>query len=159
MKFQRLLIPTISFTLTVIPFLIKYFYKQKIKKKSYYEAIFPRYEYHKCREHVNKRNKIKCNDLNCPRKFLDKILDFISSAKASVSICCNHITLQEVKEVLVKMHKQGIQVRIITDKEMLYATRSQNRSFGIVGNIVFILYYRSELLLLSFKFNMVYNSF
>ena len=48
---------------------------------------------------------------------LSEIYRHLCSAKSSICVCVFHITYSDLAEVLIAMHKKGVQVKVITDDE------------------------------------------
>ena len=66
--------------------------------------------------------------------FSRTLLNLIKSAKKSIDICVYCISCHEIVDEVLKRHKVGVKVRLITDKEMEQAHGSQSHRFMKNGN-------------------------
>jgi len=57
----------------------------------------------------------------------------VNSAKKCIDLCVYCITCSELADVIVRLSKLGVQVRVITDREQLDASGSQVGYFRIEG--------------------------
>lgn len=124
---NKIILPTIIVTVTGLPFLLKYLLKQKYKKilesledqdenNCYYQCIFINMDNFYCRPHV--LEKKDCSP-SCSHEYEKTILSFIISAQKSICLCMYMMSLKQVNYELIKAHKRGIKVRLITDRVML----------------------------------------
>ena len=58
---------------------------------------------------------------------------YVQSAKKCIDLCVYTITCSELADVIIKLSKLGVQVRVITDKEQLDASGSQVGCFRMEG--------------------------
>jgi len=58
---------------------------------------------------------------------------YVQSAKKCINLCVYSITCSELADVIVKLYKLGVQVRVITDSEQLDASGSQVGHFRMNG--------------------------
>lgn len=126
-----------------LPISIRYFHKRKYKRKLreleesvkkkdyYYDIINTNYNNFNCREHIY--NQTFCSP-TCAAAEINRLEKFVSSAKKSISLCMYIQTLKQVQNALVKAHRRGLQVRLISDITMLKERQSKShllQRFGI----------------------------
>jgi len=58
---------------------------------------------------------------------------YLQSAKKSIDLCVYTVTCSELADVIVKLNKLGVQVRVITDSEQQDASGSQVGYFRLEG--------------------------
>lgn len=109
-------------TLTVTPLIIEYFLRRKTKRipeqydKGNCKCMFTSFKMNgECKQHII--DKVPCNE-NCALMILRYIVDLISSADKSVSVCMYLITCREIAEAIINCHKAGKRVRVIVDERM-----------------------------------------
>ncbi|XP_002163305.3 uncharacterized protein LOC100209424 [Hydra vulgaris] len=82
------------------------------------------------------------NDKPCPNKsckFLHKpsslgyLMNCLNQTIFSIDVCIFVITSQDLSEILIKLHKKGVIVRIITDYEKMDLNNSQIEQFRANG--------------------------
>ncbi|CAL1541037.1 unnamed protein product [Lymnaea stagnalis] len=70
-----------------------------------------------------------CVKQNCrfshEKSSLSELYKHLCSGKTTVDICVYIITCKDLAEILMKMFKRGVKIRIITDKDQLQASGSQ----------------------------------
>lgn len=117
--------------LTLAPLLITFFLRRKINDisnnydNSYYKCKFISVTMNsECRQHIY--DKVPCY-AGCSLILLNEIIDFVSSATKSVSVCMYLLTSYEICNVILNCHTSGKQVRVIADERMWGCTGSQAR--------------------------------
>lgn len=81
--------------------------------------------------------------------YIDRnLLSYIKAARKSIDICVYCISCFEIADVVLKRHKVGVKVRVITDLSMEVAHGSQNPRFMKDGipNIISIAIFNSYFL-------------
>lgn len=131
-------IPSVIFiTFCALPLALHYFLKRRYKKlienlkdedNYYHQCIFINMRNFGCKQHLV--NKNECSDY-CSYSQLKTLINFISSAKLSICLCMYTLTLKQINIELVKAHKRGVNLRIITDQVML-KTDAANFNFSIL---------------------------
>ncbi|XP_018576423.1 mitochondrial cardiolipin hydrolase-like [Anoplophora glabripennis] len=120
-------IPSVIFiTFCALPIALHYFINRKYKKllanlnlkdeDYYHQCLFIDMKNFKCKQHLI--NKDECCD-HCSYNHLKTLINFISSAKLSICLCMYTLTLKQINVELIKAHKRGVNLRIITDQVML----------------------------------------
>ncbi|KAJ8957560.1 hypothetical protein NQ318_020600 [Aromia moschata] len=115
---NKLLQPVIFIALSSLPLIINYFLKRRYRKLIEELKIADEY-YHQnfnCKQHLIDRTE--CSE-NCSYAHQETLVKFISSAKTSINLCMYTFSLKYVNLELMKAHKNGINIRVITDKVML----------------------------------------
>lgn len=110
---------------STIPVLLTHLLKKKHRKSIelmknkednyYYHSIFFNMDNFDCREHV--RVKGECSE-RCSYAQLKTLVNFVASAKISISFCMYMLTIKELNLQLLIAHQRGVKVRLITDKVM-----------------------------------------
>jgi len=64
-----------------------------------------------------------CNRQHCQfahaKTSLTRFLAYLSTAKRSLDVCVFTITCDEIADTVIRLHKQGVKVRVITDDEQV----------------------------------------
>lgn len=131
-------------SLTLIPVVIEFLlwrYQRKTyaisnNDNSYYKCMFTSLNNWKCRQHIY--TKMPCGSA-CSYMMLKDIVDFVSSATESVSLCMYLVTCYEICNALLDCHKQGKKVRVIVDERMWGCTSSKGRilmRYGAVNRVL-----------------------
>lgn len=134
----RVVIGALWVVVTTLPFVLRYFLKQKyenLNKKlqnqedeSYYQCIFFGSRNFRCKSHF--LEKSDCGEF-CSYTQFQRLLHYIASAKKSVSLCMYILTLKEVQTALIQLSRKGVKVRIITDKVMSKTKVAQDLFAGL----------------------------
>lgn len=95
-----------------------------------YNFIFVTNDNTNCVDHI--RKQLPCGE-NCSHNYLQTILNHLSSATTSIVICIYHVTLQSILKELSDAHKRNINVRIITDREMVHHSSSIIKDLRKIG--------------------------
>ncbi|XP_052069010.1 uncharacterized protein LOC127708201 [Mytilus californianus] len=70
-----------------------------------------------------------CRNSNCrfshEENSLSKLFTYLMSARTSIDICVFVITCSDLAELLIKSHKKGVVVRVVTDNEQVDVPGSQ----------------------------------
>ncbi|KAJ8978224.1 hypothetical protein NQ317_016375 [Molorchus minor] len=114
----------ILITLSSVPLMVSYLLKRRHKKSMqqletedeyYHQSLFINMKNFSCKQHLIDRKE--CGDY-CSYTHLETLLKFISSAKISICLCMYTFTLKQINMELIRAHKNGIKIRIITDRVM-----------------------------------------
>lgn len=128
-------------SLTIIPLLIE-FYLRKYQRNytisnnndTYYKCMFTSVNNSRCRQHII-YDKRPCG-ATCSYVMQKNIIDFISSATESISLCMYLLTSLEICNAILESHKKGKQVRVIVDERMWGCSGSKGRILLRHGNII-----------------------
>lgn len=151
------MVPVVVFTITVLPLLLKYLLNRRYRKllqlieaqdeaDCYYQCIFINMDHFSCRPHLLER--VVCGP-NCSYGHEKRLLSFIVSAQKSICLCMYIMSLKQVNYELIRAHRRGVNVRLITDKGMLRTDVMQN-------NVRYLQQNGENFILLQFKLIMVY---
>lgn len=118
-------------SLTLFPLLLEFFLRKREteisiadRNKHSYKCTFTSATNAQCRQHVY--NNAPCA-AHCSALVLKDIVNFISTATESVSICIFLLTSREICDALIEHHSQGKQVRAIVDQRMWGCSGSKGR--------------------------------
>lgn len=119
-------------SLTFIPVILEYYSSKCRKEITNYTSccLFVTPANIECRQHIFKN--ISCGN-RCSNTYILKIVEFIESAKHSISLCMYLLTLRQIGEALCEAHKKGVIVRYITDAEMAGATGAKVKQLKECG--------------------------
>lgn len=109
---------------------------QKDTKGSLMKVLFFPDNEVSCRTHFTERHGCtsqRCRFSHDPENAYAQLLQYVKSAKKCINLCVYSITCSELADVIVKLYKLGIQVRVITDSEQLEASGSQVGHFRMNG--------------------------
>ncbi|XP_056643171.1 mitochondrial cardiolipin hydrolase-like [Diorhabda sublineata] len=126
-------------SITTLPVVLSYLldrkYRRKIKliteddNKFYNQLLSVTMKNFNCKPHVIEKNE--CSE-NCSLAYQKIIQTFISSAKSSICLCIYIFTLKSLTYELIKAHKRGVDVRVISD-QIMFETKSQRKNFSILS--------------------------
>lgn len=82
-------------------------------------------------------NGTDCTRVNCPfahkETSLSKLIKVISKAKRSLDVCVFTINCHELANAVIRLHRNGVVVRVLTDDEQMGSTGSQIQKFREEG--------------------------
>lgn len=127
-------------TITTLPLVLTYYLRKRadssLPDENYtYDFIFTTHKNIGCFKHI-KFNK-PCSNY-CSAIQLEKIRRLLLDAKHTISLCMYLITLHDIAYELIACHRKGIQVRIITDYEMIPCGNHMIDTLKKAGNYSFI---------------------
>lgn len=86
-----------------------------------------------------------CKNPNCrfshEENSLSKLFTYLMSARTSIEICVFVITCSDLAELLIKSHKKGVVVRVVTDNEQVDVPGSQIWKLRKAGNTLCLTQY------------------
>lgn len=81
-----------------------------------------------CADHVV--DNYDCPLDSCPAYKMRKIVSYIDAAETSLDLCLYLLTNKTLGDSILRARKRGIQIRVISDGDMAYASGSQMVRFG-----------------------------
>ena len=110
----------------------KFVKKQLLKQRT--EILFLPDTKIACRHFLN---EAVCDEKHCgyahEETSLSKLIKSLSSAKSHIDVCIFTISSQDLADIIIKKHKEGIIVRVVTDYERMDSNCSQIEQFRASG--------------------------
>lgn len=125
---------------TIIPLIAELILKKyknrniaAVSDNSHYKCIFTTVTNAKCRQHIL-YDKAPCG-ISCSYLILQTLVNLITNAKESVSMCIYLLTCHDICSALINCHKEGKLVRVIVDKQMWGCSGSKGRILHKYGKL------------------------
>lgn len=124
--------------LTSLPLVLNFYHNRRIKSikqglqkdDSEYKFIIVTLNNFSCQNHIFK--DIICGE-KCSATYVKQLVEFFVSAKHTIMICMYLIKLVDLYDAVNESVKRGIEVKFITDPEMMACMRSEVSTWELNG--------------------------
>lgn len=72
--------------------------------------------------------------------FYSRMVRYLQDAKESLDVCIYLVTVRELSSQIIKAHRRGLKVRVITDEDMAHGSGSQISLFRQAGKLIYLFF-------------------